>query len=66
MVSVDSNPHGASLIAIIVFGLVVVPLSYGLRVWARHNSAVAFSWDDIVMGFALVRYLITIRLLLAH
>ena len=53
--SLSENPHGTSIVAIIVFGLVAVPLSFGLRLWARWISAVSFWWDDLLMGLALVR-----------
>lgn len=55
MSDIEGNPHGASILSIIVFGLVVAPCSFGLRLWARWISAVAFWWDDLLMGVALVR-----------
>ena len=55
MASVIGNPHGASILTIIVFGLVAVPLCFSLRLWARSNAAVSFWWDDLLMGIALVR-----------
>ena len=54
MATIHGNPHAASILSIIVFGLVFVPLSFGFRLWARSLSAVAFWWDDLLMGFALV------------
>ena len=55
MPDVDDNPHKDSILAIIVFGLVMGPLSFCLRLWARSTSAVAFWWDDLLMAAALVR-----------
>lgn len=54
MANIDSNPHEASILSIAVFGLVLVPFSFGLRLWARWISDVAFWWDDLSMGLALV------------
>ena len=55
MANVTGNPHGASILTIIVFGLVAVPLCFSLRLWARWIAAVSFWWDDLLMGIALVR-----------
>lgn len=54
MPNLKDNPHEASFLTIIVFGLVAVPLSFGLRLWARRISALEFWWDDLLMGFALI------------
>ena len=56
MPDISSNPHGGSILTIIIFGLVVGPVSFALRLWARWVSAVAFWWDDLLMGLALVRF----------
>lgn len=55
MADIDHNPHKASILPIIVFGFLMGPLSFCLRLWARATSAIAFWWDDLLMGAALVR-----------
>ena len=54
MASLSGNPHGASMLTMIAFGLITAPLSFGLRLWGRRLSATPFWWDDLLMGFAFV------------
>ena len=55
MVSIDGNPRGQSLLSVIIISLILVPLSFGLRIWTRWHSTATAWWDDLLMTLALVR-----------